>query len=153
MPIGRYIAWVGASLLVLLLVANWFFPQPLAEPTAAETNRPVIRIASMQQPPERIVIDTSLPTIVPPPSLTEDSISDEQPAQGQAYASINPHTTVIAAEKKKSKAKKKQVNHPPSASPAIVVASNSPATIAPSTKLSFASIISGQLVRDLFNLR
>ena len=31
MPIGRYIAWVGASLLVLLFVANWFFPQSLAE--------------------------------------------------------------------------------------------------------------------------
>jgi hypothetical protein len=107
----------------------------------------------MQQPLERIVIDTSLPTIVPPPSLAEDSISDEQPSQGQAYASINPQTTVTAAEKKKSKTKKKQVNHPASASPAIVVASNSPATIAPPTRLSFASIISGQLVRDLFNLR
>jgi hypothetical protein len=153
MPIGRYIAWVGASLLVLLLVANWLLPQPLAEPTVVETNRPVIRIASMQQPPERIVIDTSLPTIVPPPTLAADSISNEQPPQVQAYASIDPHTTVTGAEKTKSKAKKKQVNHPPSASPAIVVASNSPATIAPSTNLSFASIISGQLVRDLFNLR
>ena len=30
--------------------------------------RPVIRIASIQQPPERIVIDTSQPTIVPPPT-------------------------------------------------------------------------------------
>jgi hypothetical protein len=153
MPIGRYIAWVGASLLVLLFVANWFFPQPLAEPTAAETNRPVIRIASMQQPPERIVIDTSLPTIVPPPTSAADSISDEQPPQVQAYASINLHTTVTGAEKKKSKAKKKQVNHPPLVPPAIVVASNSPATIAPPTRLSFASIMSGQLVRDLFNLR
>ena len=60
MPIGRYIAWVGTSRLVLLFVVNWFFPQSLAEPTAAETNGPVIRIASMQQPQERIVIDTSL---------------------------------------------------------------------------------------------
>ena len=153
MPIGRYIAWVGTSLLVLLFVANWFLPQSLAEPTGHETNRPTIRIASMQQPPERIVIDTSLPTIVPPPTLAEDSISNEQPPQVQAYASINPHTTVIGAEKKKSKAKKKQVNHPASASPAIVVASDSPATIAPPTRLSFASIMSGQLVRDLFNLR
>jgi hypothetical protein len=158
MPIGRYIACVGASLLVLLFVANWLFPQSLAEPTAAEPNRPTIRIASMQQRPERIVIDTSLPTIVPPPMLAADAISDEQPQQAQSYAAITSHASVTGVEKKKSKAKKKQVNqvgskHPLSAPPAIVVASNSPATIAPPTRLSFANIISGQLVRDLFNLR
>jgi hypothetical protein len=33
MPIGRYIAWVGASLLALLFVADWFLPKPLPEPT------------------------------------------------------------------------------------------------------------------------
>jgi hypothetical protein len=157
MPIGRYIAWVGASLLVLLFVASWFLPQSLAEPTGDEVNRPVIRIASRQQPPERIVIDTSLPTIVSPPTLAADAIVDEQPPQVQSYGSINPHTTVTGVEKKKSKAKKKQVNqvasrYPPSAR-TTVVASDSSATIAPPTRLSFANIISGQLVRDLFKLR
>jgi hypothetical protein len=156
MPIGRYIAWIGTSLLVLLIVANWLLPRSLAEPTSAETNRPTIRIASIQQPPERIVIDTSLPTIVPPTIVTADAIPDEPSPQVQTYASITPHATVTGVEKKKSKTKKKQVNqvaskHPPSA-PAIVVASSSPATIAPPTRLTFANIISGQLVRDLFNL-
>jgi hypothetical protein len=33
-----------------------------------------------------------------------------------------------------------------------VVASSDSPTIAPPTRLSFANIISGQLVRDLFNL-
>lgn len=37
MPIGRYIAWIGTSLLVLLIVANWLLPRSLAEPTSAET--------------------------------------------------------------------------------------------------------------------
>jgi hypothetical protein len=46
MPIGRYIAWVGASLLVLLFAANWFLPQSLAEPTGGEVSRPVIRIGT-----------------------------------------------------------------------------------------------------------
>ena len=156
MPIGRYMAWVGTALLAVLLVANWFLPQPLAEPAYDAVNRPVIRIASIQQPPERIVIDTNLPTIVPPPTLAAEAAPDEPLPQVQSYASINSHTTVTGAEKKKSKAKKKQVNQvaskqqPPA--PAIVVASSSPATVAPPTKLSFASIISGQLVRDLFNL-
>jgi hypothetical protein len=73
MPIGRHIAWVSTSLLALLFAANWFLPQSLAEPTGDEIDRPVIRIASIQQPPERIVIDTNLPTIVPPPALTVEA--------------------------------------------------------------------------------
>lgn len=157
MPVGRYIAWVGASLLVLLLVANWFLPQSLAEPTAGEPNRPTIRISSMQQPPERVVIDTNLPTIVSPPDLTADAIPDEPPAQVQTYASVIPPSPITSVEKTKPKAKKKQVNQLASRQPwvarAPVIASSSPATITPPpTRLSFASIISGQLVRELFNL-
>jgi hypothetical protein len=155
MPIGRYMAWVGASLLTLLYVANWFQPQSLAEPAAHEINKPVIRIASMQQPPERIVIDTNLPTIVPPPTLVAEAAPDEPLPQVQS-ASIAPHATVAGVEKKKSKAKKKQVNQVASKQPApartTVVESDSSTTIAPPTRLSFANIISGQLVRDLFNL-
>jgi hypothetical protein len=156
MPIGRYIAWVGASLLMLLLMANWFLPQSLA-PTGDEINRPVIRIASMQQPPERIVIDTNLPTIVPPPTLASNAIPDEPPPQVQSYASIVSHMPVTGVEKKKSKAKKRQVaevaDKRPSSARTIMVVNDGPSTIAPPpTRLSFASIISGQLVRDLLNL-
>jgi hypothetical protein len=156
MPIGRYIAWVGASLLVLLFVANWFFPQSLAEPAGDEVNRPVIRIVSIQQPPERIVIDTNLPTIVPPLAPTADTIPDEPPPQVQSYAPITSHRTVSGVEKRKSKAKKRLVNEvaakQPSSLRTAVVASGSSAAIALPTRLSFANIISGQLVRDLFNL-
>jgi len=156
MPIGRYIAWVGASLLMLLLMANWFLPQSLAGPTGDEINRPVIRIASMQQPPERIVIDTNLPTIVPPPTLAANAIPDEPPPQVQSYASIVSHMPVTGVEKKKQTAKKKQVNEVAAKQQSLVrttvVASGSSAPIAPPTRLSFANIISGQLVRDLFNL-
>jgi hypothetical protein len=157
MPIGRYIAWVGASLLMLLLMANWFLPQSLAGPTGDEINRPVIRIASMQQPPERIVIDTNLPTIVPPPTQAANAIPDEPPPQVQSYASIVSHMPVTGVEKKKSKAKKRQVaeiaDKRPSSARTIMVVNDGPSTIAPPpTRLSFASIISGQLVRDLLNL-
>jgi hypothetical protein len=157
MPIGRYIAWVGASLLALLLVANWFLPQPLAEGTADESNRPVIRIASMRQQPERIVIDTSQPTIVPPPTLFADAVPDEPPPHVQSHASATPQLTVTGVDKKRSKAVKRQVNEvaakqaPLSRTPAMVNAA--PAATAPPTRLSFANILSGQIVRDLFNLR
>ncbi|HZC97170.1 MAG TPA: hypothetical protein VE267_13765, partial [Bradyrhizobium sp.] len=77
MPIGRYIAWVGATLLALLFAADWYLPKSLPEPPVDPIDRPVIRIASVQKPPERVVIDTSQPTIVPPPTLVELTIASE----------------------------------------------------------------------------
>ena len=74
----------------------------------------------------------------------------------QSFTSIIPHTRLTTAEKRKPKAKKKQVNQvaakAPPAAPTMLVASSGTATNAPPIRLSFANIISGQLVRDLFNL-
>ena len=156
MPIGRYMAWVGTSLLALLLVANWFLPQSSAEGTADENNRPVIRIASMQQSPERIVIDTSQPTIVPSPTLFADAVPDEPPPPVQSYASTAPRPTVIDADKNRQKVVKRQgpkvaAKQPPMGS-TPPAPSRSSATAVPLTRLSFADIISGRLVRNLFNL-
>jgi hypothetical protein len=156
MPIGRYIAWVGTSLLVLLLAANWLFPRSLMEATADETNRPVIRIASLQQPPERVVIDTSLPTIVPPPAPFAETIPEAPPPPVPSVAPLALRPAVVGAEKQKPKAIKRQVNdvaakQVPASRPTVVV-NAAPAT-APPTRLSFANILSGQFVRDIFNLR
>jgi len=157
MPIGRYIAWVGASLIALLLVADWYLPKSLPQPAGDPIERPVIRIASVQQPPEPIVIDTSLPTIVPPPTLVGPAIPSEPlPLQSYASAPPSPPPPVVDVDKKRRKVTKRQepkvaANQPPLAS-TPAVASGSSATPAPLTKLSFTDIISGQLVRDLFNL-
>jgi hypothetical protein len=99
MPIGRYIARVGTSLLALLFVVNWFLPEPLPEPAHEAIDKLVIRIASVQQPPERIVIDTSQPTIVPPPTLVEDAVPGE-PSPLQSYASAAPPPKVDIDQKK-----------------------------------------------------
>jgi hypothetical protein len=99
MPIVRFITWVGTLLLALLFVADWCLPKPLPEAAADAINRPVIRIASVQQPPERIIIDTSQPTIVPPPTLFIDAAPSE-PSPVQSYASAGPPPTVIGVEKK-----------------------------------------------------
>ena len=155
MPIARYIAWVGTSLMVLLLAANWFFPRSLTEATADETNRPVIRIASLQQPPQRIVIDTSLPTIVPPPR-SADAIPDEPPPPVQPVTPAAQRPTVTNVEKKRPKAIKRPVNDVATKqaplSPTVPVVSAAPAATLPPTRLSLANILSGQLVRDLFSL-
>ena len=158
MPIGRYIAWVGASLLALLFVADWYLPKPLPETAGDGINRPVIRIASVQQPPERIIIDTSQPTIVPPPTLVGDTAQSEpSPPPLQSYASAVSPATVAHVDQKKRKTTKRQeakvaAYQPPLASTAAVVSGSSATTI-PLTRLSFTDIISGQLVRNLFNLK
>ena len=155
MPIGRYMAWVGTALFALLFVTNWFLPQSLADPLGDEINRPVIRIASIQQSPERIVIDTNLPTIVPPPTPSADATANEPPEQVRPSAPAIPRIPVVTAEKRKPKAKK-QVNEvaakAPRAVPTMSVARSGTATSAPPNRLSFGNIISGQLVRGLFNL-
>jgi hypothetical protein len=64
MPVSRYFFFVGGVLLALMLILDASFPAlPVAE--KANGNLPVIRIHSDHKWPERIVYDTSLPTIVP----------------------------------------------------------------------------------------
>jgi hypothetical protein len=154
MPIGRFIIWVGTSLLGLLFVANWCLPKSLPEPEHDASNKPIIRIASIQQPPERVVIDTSQPTIVPPPTLVGDAVPGE-PSPLQSYASTAPPPTVIDVDKKRRKVTKRQgpklaSNQPPFASTPAAAGGGS-ATTVPLTKLSFMDIISG-MRRSLFKL-
>ena len=65
MPLLRYIGFAGSALVLLLFGLSWCFPQPVSEPIRRGIDRPVIRISSVERLPERLDIDTSLPTIVP----------------------------------------------------------------------------------------
>jgi hypothetical protein len=156
MPIVRYIAWVGTSLLALLFVANWFLPETLPERAPEASNLPVIRIASIQQPPERVVIDTSQPTIVPPPTLFGDAIPDQPSPLLESYAAGTSPATVVNLEQKKRKVVKRQVPktapYQPAPANTPAVASSNSGTTAQPIRLSFADIISGRLVRNLFHL-
>jgi hypothetical protein len=64
MPLARYFFLVGGVLLALLFVVDAVAPK-LPVPERADTDLPVIRIHSDRKWPERVVFDTSLPTIVP----------------------------------------------------------------------------------------
>jgi hypothetical protein len=64
MPLARYFYFVGAVLLALLFILDAYFPS-LPIVATAKVNLPVIRIYSDRKWPERIVYDTSAPTIVP----------------------------------------------------------------------------------------
>ena len=67
MPLARYFLYVGGALLALLFASDAVLPKlPVADATAdPRVDKSVIRIHSDRKWPERVVFDTSLPTIVP----------------------------------------------------------------------------------------
>lgn len=108
MPLMRYFGFVGSCLLLLLLGLNWCLPQAASEPIPDDIDRPVIRISSIEKLPERVDIDTSLPTIVPSPEVSgrrpefefADSpkapVLDVEPSPG---STIPKHDVAIAVKK------------------------------------------------------
>ena len=81
MPLGRYFIFVGSVLLTLLFVAASYMPQLPLEPARADIDRG-IRVQSRHRWPEKIVIDTSLPTIVPASAVAADLPAAAPPQPG-----------------------------------------------------------------------
>ncbi|MGY2905900.1 hypothetical protein [Bradyrhizobium sp. URHC0002] len=81
MPVARYFLFVGGVLLALLLAIDALVPQQavVASQAAPSVDKTVVRIRSDQKPPERVVYDTSLPTIVPP-QAAQAAVSVAAPA-------------------------------------------------------------------------
>ena len=64
MPLARYILCVGGALLSLLFISDAYLPKmPVSD--GGNSRSAIIHIHSDQKWPERIVYDTSLPTVVP----------------------------------------------------------------------------------------
>jgi hypothetical protein len=73
MPVARYFLFVGGVLLALLFAMDAYLPrEPALTSNAAATpvENPTLRIHSDRKWPERVVYDTSLPTIGPPKADT-----------------------------------------------------------------------------------
>lgn len=67
MPIARYFILVGGTLAALLSIADWWLPAPPARfADQLVIDRTIIRIKSAHKWPEKVVLDTSQPTIAPP---------------------------------------------------------------------------------------
>jgi hypothetical protein len=66
MPLARYFFYVGGVLLALLFVLDASLPKVPVAHSTTDASFPVIRIHSDRKWPERIVFDTSQPTIIPP---------------------------------------------------------------------------------------
>lgn len=104
MPLLKYFGFVGSGLLLLLFGLNWLLPQTTEWPVRSGVDKTVIRISSVERLPERVVIDTSLPTIVPP-SAAEFS---EQPPKS-TLVEINPEPRQAIFNKDNSNSKKQRL--------------------------------------------
>ena len=112
MPVARYFLFVGGVLLALLLAIDAFVPQEavVASQAAPSIDKTVVRIRSDQKLPERVVYDTSLPTIVPPPAVTvQAAVAPSVPAAAPVSADATAQARVretfaqfVPAEAKKT---------------------------------------------------
>jgi hypothetical protein len=86
MPVARYFLFVGGLLLALLFALDASPPQQTAVDghAAPSINKTVVRIRSDQKLPERVVYDTSLPTIVPPAAATQIAAAPAADVSAQA---------------------------------------------------------------------
>ena len=111
MPLGRYIFFAGSMLLALLLLADWYMPQLAVTQARAEVDRTIIRLQSLQKWPERIVIDTNLPTIVPPAAQVADDLPVKAPPAARppkdAFALATPVQAAAAATASKPAPKRR----------------------------------------------
>jgi hypothetical protein len=108
MPVARYFLFVGGVLLALLLAIDAFVPQEavVASQAAPSIDKTVVRIRSDQKLPERVVYDTSLPTIVPPPAVTAQVAPVVAPAAASADATAQARVRETFAQFVPAEAKK-----------------------------------------------
>jgi hypothetical protein len=90
MPLARYFFFVGSALLALLFVLDAALPSlPVVDRTDVAASLPIIRINSERRWPERVVIDTSLPTIATAQTATaQASIPGPEVADVSAKARV-----------------------------------------------------------------
>jgi hypothetical protein len=116
-PIARYFMVVGSALAVLLLIAGWSLPElPPSFPDRREiSDRAIIRIRSERKWPEKIVLDTSKPTITPPvvmdPPGAQSSVPlphDEAPGRSnfEAIAQLKSDPRPVAIDRPALKIKR-----------------------------------------------
>jgi hypothetical protein len=85
MPLARYFLFVGGVLLALLFIVDATLPKVTESVrTAVGPDKSIIRIHSDRKWPERLVFDTSLPTIVPASAAKADAVAPAPPIVAEA---------------------------------------------------------------------
>jgi hypothetical protein len=121
MPYLRFLSLAGGALVASMFVANAYLPAPAASQPASDIDRSTIRISSLKKGPERVVIDTSLPTVVPTAPLKVTIAEAPAPAPAasrEAFAQIPdeqatrlPPTEAKPAVKEAKQARKAERRH------------------------------------------
>jgi hypothetical protein len=105
-PIARYFMFVGCTLVALLFIAGWCLPTPPAmfAGQSVAIDRAVIRIKSAHKWPEKIILDTSQPTVTasvvmdPPVAWSSVPLAPDQP-DIEAIALLKPDTQPAAIDR------------------------------------------------------
>jgi hypothetical protein len=101
MPLARYFLFVGGALLALLFIADACMPRvPVGD--RANSIPVTIRIHSDLKWPERVVYDTSLPTIVPTRTASTENdvpeptttVTDVPTKAREAFAQLQPSDSI-----------------------------------------------------------
>jgi len=86
----RFISCAAGVLVALLFVANAYLPQPDAVQPGRGFDHSIIRIASTQKLPERLVGDTTMRAPVPPAPITTAAAASPGPDhQREAFAQMS----------------------------------------------------------------
>ena len=101
----RFLAGAGGVLLLLLFAANVIVPQPVT-PQAGETkagetqsfNHATIRITATRKGPERVVIDTTLPTVPAPAAIAAANAAIPVAPQSQGSAPVREALAQVPAD-------------------------------------------------------
>jgi hypothetical protein len=107
MPLARYILCVGGALLSLLFISDAYLPKmPVSD--GGNSRSAIIHIHSDQKWPERIVYDTSLPTVVPAQraNIEANVAAPENAAaatEREAFAQLQPSSQLPDAKKREPK--------------------------------------------------
>ena len=107
MPLARYILFVGGTLLTLLFISDAYLPKmPIAD--WGNSRSAIIHIRSDQKWPERIVYDTSLPTVVSAQTANiEVNVAAPEiiasAAEREAFAQLQPSSQLSDAKKREPK--------------------------------------------------
>src|SRR5258705_715442 len=113
MPFVRYIAFVGSLLVGILFCADGCLTMaPAQSVTSREADKPIIRIKSDRKWPERIVFDTSAPTIVPQKSPVIADAPVTNPPR-EAFALLNAPVPEVSVTPLPVKAKRKIAKRAP----------------------------------------
>ena len=166
MPLMKYFGFVGSALVLLMIGIGWCLPQQALGPGNSDVERPSIRISSVERAPERVIIDTSLPTLVAPsnisPSTSMTSVQSARPLQS-AFSELDvapkPVTPKSGGEvlKPKHGAKgesAKKVANRRAAKPLniILVPATGAQVAAPDTRLSLLETLKERLEQTFFKL-